>query len=141
MGGNMVGHQTVWLPLQAGTNIHLTVYLGLPAIILLAIGTLLYYISKEKYTFAHGICAGLALVLTTGNIVAILSDARIGILLANPFLDIFHFIHVALGTIGYLFGILAFLTGISGIRVRWPGLIALMSWTTVFVMGFVQFMM
>jgi len=137
----MVGQQTLWVPLQAGTNLHMTVYLGLPAIILLAIGTLLYYYSKEKYTFAHGVCAGLSLLLTSGNIVAILSDPRIAAMLSNPFLDIFHFIHIVLGIVGYLFGILAFLTGISGIRVHWPGLIALICWTTVFVMGYVQFMM
>ena len=140
-GGKMIGQQIWFEPLQAEANLHLTIYLGLPAIILLAIGTLLYQISKEKYTFAHGICAGLSLLLTTINIVVILPDARIGILLNNPALDIFHFIHIIVGTVGYLFGVLAFLTGISGIRVKWPGLTALACWTLVFVMGYVQFLM
>ncbi|MFW9974679.1 MAG: hypothetical protein ACFFDQ_05420, partial [Candidatus Thorarchaeota archaeon] len=53
-------------------NVHMTVILGLPALILLYIGTSLYYVSKEKYTFAHGVCAGLSLLLTTINIVSIL---------------------------------------------------------------------
>ena len=137
----MIGHKIWFEPLQAGTNLHLTVYLGLPAIILLAIGTLLYQISKEKYTFAHGVCAGLSLLLTTINVVVILPDARIGILFSNPALDLFHFIHIIIGAVGYLFGILAFLTGISGIRVKWPGLTALTCWTIVFVMGYIQFLM
>jgi len=140
-GGKMIGHKIWFEPLQAGTNLHLTVYLGLPAIILLAIGTLLYQISKEKYTFAHGVCAGLSLLLTTINVVVILPDARIGILFSNPALDLFHFIHIIIGAVGYLFGILAFLTGISGIRVKWPGLTALTCWTIVFVMGYIQFLM
>jgi hypothetical protein len=55
----MVGQQIWFGPLQAGTNLHLTIYLGLPAIILLAIGTLLYQISKEKYTFAHGVISSI----------------------------------------------------------------------------------
>ena len=137
----MVGQHIWFEPLQAGASLHLTIYLGLPAIILLGVGTLLYQISKEKYTFAHGVCAGLSLLLTTINIVLILPDARIGILLNNPALDLFHFIHIILGAVGYLFGILAFLTGISGIRVKWPGLTALTCWTIVFVMGYIQFLM
>ncbi|MFX1370020.1 MAG: hypothetical protein ACFFAY_15615 [Promethearchaeota archaeon] len=137
----MVGQQYGVTPLQAGPNIHMTIYLGLPAIILLGLATLLYQISKEKYTFHHGVLAGLSLILTTINIIEVLPDPRIGIMLNNPALDIFHFIHIILGTVGYLFGILAFLTGISGIRVKWPGLTALTCWTIVFVMGFVQFIM
>jgi hypothetical protein len=140
-GDKMVGQQIWFEPLQAGTSFHLTIFLGLPAIILLGIGTLLYQISKEKYTFAHGVCAGLSLLLTTINIVLILPDARIGLMLNNPALDLFHFVHIILGTVGYLFGVLAFLTGISGIRVKWPGLTALTCWTIVFVMGYIQFLM
>ncbi len=136
----MVGQQIWFGPLQVGTNLHLTIYLGLPAIILLGIGTLLYQISKEKYTFAHGVCAGLSLILTTINIIVVLPDARINLLLNNPALDMFHFVHIILGAVGYLFGILAFLTGISGIRVKWPGLTALACWTIVFVMGYIQFL-
>ncbi|MHA1939199.1 MAG: hypothetical protein ACW97O_13390 [Candidatus Thorarchaeota archaeon] len=52
-----------------------------------------------------------------------------------------NFFHIILGIVGYLFGILAFLTGISGIRVKWPGLTALVCWTAVFVMGYIQFLM
>lgn len=111
----------------------MTIILGLPAIILLAIGTLLYQISKEKYTFAHGICAGLSLLLTTVNIIGIIPTT--GVVLGAGAADLFHFLHIIIGTIGYIFGIIAFLTGISGVRTKIPGLIALISWTTVFVMG------
>jgi hypothetical protein len=139
-GDKMTGQQTWIGPLQAPPNIHMTILLGLPAIVLLGIGTLLYYVSKEKYTFAHGICAGSSLLLTTINIVMILPDPRINLLLSTPALDFFHYIHIILGTVGYLFGIIAFLTGISGIRIKWPGLTAFVCWTIVFLMGYIQFL-
>ncbi len=119
-------------------NFHMTIILGLPAIILLAIGTLLYQISKEKYTFAHGICAGLSLLLTTINIIGII-PATTAVLSTS--VDLFHFMHIVLGIIGYAFGITAFVTGISGVRTKIPGLVALVSWTAVFVMGYIQFLM
>lgn len=124
-------------PLQAGTNVHMTIILGLPAIILLAIGTGLYYYSKEKYTFAHGVCAGLSLLLTTINVYEIIPMT----MQTLPGFDIFHTIHIGLGIIGYIFGIIAFITGISGVRVHWPGLIALVCWSAVFVMGYIQYIM
>ena len=119
-------------------NFHMTIILGLPAIILLAIGTLLYQISKEKYTFAHGICAGLSLLLTTINIIGII-PATTAVLSTS--VDLFHLMHIVLGIIGYAFGITAFVTGISGVRTKIPGFVALVSWTAVFVMGYIQFLM
>ncbi|MFX1485478.1 MAG: hypothetical protein ACFFCP_20070 [Promethearchaeota archaeon] len=118
-------------------NFHMTIWLGLPALILLYIGTALYYISQEKYTFIHGLCAGLALLLTTSNIVAILPLTDT--VLSTGGADLFHLIHIGLGIIGYLAGIGAFLTGISGIRTHIPGLTAATCWTIVFVMGYIQF--
>ncbi|MHA1904005.1 MAG: hypothetical protein ACXADL_07485 [Candidatus Thorarchaeota archaeon] len=134
---NIVVNQ--YIPLQGEINFHMTIILGLPAIILLLIGTLLYQISREKYTFAHGMCAGLSLLLTTINIVTILPMT--GTVLSIGGIDLFHLIHIILGVIGYLFGVGAFLTGISGIRTKVPGLVALVCWTVVFVMGYIQFLM
>jgi len=115
----------------------MTIILGLPALILLYVGTSLYYISKEKYTFVHGVCAGLSLLLTTVNIVAILPLTNT--LLSIGGADLFHLIHISLGVIGYLGGVGAFLTGISGIRTHIPGLTATVCWTIVFVMGYIQY--
>ncbi|MFW9786582.1 MAG: hypothetical protein ACFFE2_00505 [Candidatus Thorarchaeota archaeon] len=122
--------------LQIG-NVHMSVILGLPALILLYIGTSLYYISKEKYTFVHGVCAGLALLLTSVNIVAILPLTDT--VLRSGSADLFHLIHIGLGVIGYLAGVGAFLTGISGIRTQIPGLTAATCWTIVFVMGYLLY--
>lgn len=118
-------------------NIHMTVFLGLPALILLWTGTALYYISKERFTFVHGLCAGLALLLTTINIVTILPLTNTVLSVGGA--DIFHLIHISLGIIGYLGGIGAFLTGISGIRTHIPGLVAAICWTLVFIMGYLQY--
>jgi hypothetical protein len=126
-------------PLQGGTNFHMTIILGLPAIVLLGVGTLLYFISHEKYTFTHGVLAGLSLLLTTVNILTILPMTSL--VLSVPGIDLFHFIHIVLGAIGYVFGLMAFVTGISGVRTKVPGLVAFVCWTTVFVMGYIQFLM
>ncbi len=115
----------------------MTIILGLPAIVLLAIGTLLYQISKEKYTFAHGVCAGLSLLLTTINIIGIIPGTTA---VLSSSVDLFHFAHIIIGIIGYASGITAFVTGISGVRTKIPGLVALVSWTTVFIMGSIQFL-
>lgn len=117
-------------------DIHMTILLGLPAILLIWLGTALYYISQEKYTFAHGVCAGLSLLLTTINIVAILPNTSTALSFGT---DIFHLIHIGLGVVGYLAGVGAFLTGISGIRTKLPGLTAAICWTIVFVMGYIQY--
>ncbi|MHA2351594.1 MAG: hypothetical protein ACXABX_00565 [Candidatus Thorarchaeota archaeon] len=122
--------------LQFG-DIHMTIILGLPAILLLWLGTGLYYYSQEKYTFAHGVCAGLALLLTSINIVTILPLTDT--VLRTGGADLFHLIHIGLGTFGYLAGVGAFLTGISGIRTKIPGLTAALCWTIVFVMGYIQY--
>ncbi|UCE11792.1 MAG: hypothetical protein JSW61_07635 [Candidatus Thorarchaeota archaeon] len=126
-------------PQQAGSNLHMTIILGLPAIVLLGVGTLLYFISHEKYTFAHGVLAGLSLLLTTINILTILPMTSV--VLSVPGIDLFHLIHIIVGAVGYIFGLAAFVTGISGVRTKVPGLIAFVCWTTVFVMGYVQFLM
>lgn len=118
-------------------DVHMTIILGLPAILLLWLATALYQISQEKYTFAHGVCAGLSLLLTTINIVAILPTTNTVLSVGGA--DIFHLIHIGLGVVGYLSGVGAFLTGISGIRTKIPGLIAATCWTIVFVMGYIQY--
>lgn len=119
-------------------NFHFTLYLGLPAIILLGIGTLLYEISKEKHTFHHGLCAGLALVLTTINIIYIIPTTAV--FLGSSAMDLFHLVHIILGIIGYIGGLGAFVSGMSGIRTKIPGYTALICWTIVFLMGYFQFM-
>ncbi|MHA2068331.1 MAG: hypothetical protein ACXABY_28545 [Candidatus Thorarchaeota archaeon] len=129
-----------WFDLQqAIPNWHMTIYLGLPAIILLAIATGLYQVSKEKYTFTHGVLAGLSLLLTTINIVTIIPMT--GVVLSLPVVDLFHLLHIIIGAVGYGFGIGAFITGISGVRTKIPGVVALICWTTVFVMGYIQFLL
>ena len=122
--------------LQAG-NIHMSILLGLPALLLLYLAYGLYEFSREKYTFTHGICAGLSLLLTTVNIVAVLPLTNT--VLSVGAVDLFHLIHIGLGIIGYLAGIGAFLTGISGIRTKIPGLTAAVCWTIVFIMGYILY--
>lgn len=135
-----LGSKAYWFnPLQEMPDWHMTIYLGLPAIILLALATGLYQLSKEKYTFTHGVLAGLSLLLTTINIVTILPTT--GVILALPTIDLFHLLHIIIGAVGYAFGIGAFITGISGVRTKIPGLVALGCWTTVFLMGYIQFLL
>ncbi|MHA1949917.1 MAG: hypothetical protein ACXAAO_05210 [Candidatus Thorarchaeota archaeon] len=137
MTTSIIANQLQALQALQFEDIHMTILLGLPAILLLWLGTGLYELSQEKYTFAHGVCAGLSLLLTTINIVSILPLTNT--VLSAGVADIFHTIHIWLGVIGYIAGISAFLTGISGIRTKIPGLIAAICWTIVFVMGYIQY--
>lgn len=85
-------------------------------------------------------CSGIgARLLTTINIVLIIPMTNT--VLSVPPVDLFHLVHIILGIVGYLFGIGAFVTGISGVRSKVPGLVALVCWTLAFVMGYIQFLM
>jgi hypothetical protein len=134
---------------------HMQIYLGGAAIISLGIGTLLYEfgrsgkgsLASSKYVKVHGILAATSLVLTTINVYFIINST--GSTLASLFdparmttlwtaVETWHFVHIVFGITGYAFGILAALTGLSGIRTRIPGYLALLFWGFNFFHGLIQ---
>jgi hypothetical protein len=117
---------------------HMNIYIGGTAIVCLALGTLLYEIDNQKFTKTHGILATIAFTLTTINVILILQPglAIIGTFIEKPSgIDWGHLIHITVGIIGYIAGIIAVITGLSGIRTKKPGYIALIFWSFNFLYG------
>lgn len=125
---------------------HFSIYLGAPAIIALAIGTILYEKDKEKYTKAHGILASISFILTTVNIIfiAIQPALWISFFSSSSWVSFFSSskwvwaIHIILGVGGWIAGLIAAITGLSGIRLKWPGYTALACWSLNFLVGILQ---
>lgn len=128
------------VPIDIEFNIfsHFSIYLGGIAVASLAIGTVLYNINKEKYTKIHGYCAGISFILTTINIIFIVPLA-LNLLefffLSPELINWNHLLHIIIGTVGYIAGCVAFITGLSGIRSKIPGYIALSLWSFNFFQG------
>jgi hypothetical protein len=114
---------------------HFSIYLGAPALILLALGTILYERDKEKYTKTHGILAAISFTLTTVNVTFIAIQPELWL---SFFSDWIWGIHIILGVGGWIAGLIAAITGISGIRVKWPGYTALICWSLNFFVGILQ---
>jgi hypothetical protein len=114
---------------------HFSIYLGAPAIILLALGTILYERDKEKYTKTHGILAAISFTLTTVNIVFIAIQPEMWL---AYFTNWIWAIHIILGVTGWIAGLIAAITGLSGIRVKWPGYTALICWSINILVGILQ---
>ena len=117
---------------------HMNIYIGGTAVFCLALGTLLYEIDNQKFTKTHGIMATTAFILTTINVIFIIQPAlgTIGTFIDNPSgIDWGQLIHIIVGVIGYIAGIIAVITGLSGIRTKKPGYIALIFWSFNFLYG------
>jgi hypothetical protein len=114
---------------------HFSIYLGAPAIIALAVGTILYERDKEKYTKTHGILAVTSFILTTVNVTFIAIQLELWL---SYFGDWIWAIHIILGAAGWIAGLIAAITGISGIRIKWPGYTALICWSFNFLIGILQ---
>jgi len=114
---------------------HFSIYLGAPAIILLALGTILYELDKEKYTKTHGILAAVSFILTTVNVTFIAIQLELWLAYFNNWIWA---IHIILGVTGWIAGLIAAITGLSGIRVKSPGYTALICWSINILVGILQ---
>lgn len=121
---------------------HLGLYLGLPALLLISLGTVLVLINESKFVKIHGILAGGSWVLTMVN-------ATVGILFGDigkiPITNwfgayplIYHIPHIILGAIGLVAGFFSMLFGISAARkpAKISGYITLVSWWAAFLLGY-----
>lgn len=117
---------------------HLNIYLGGFAVLCLITATVLYQKNAEKYTKIHGLLAATALILTTINIIFIIPQTVSVLNASTTFTDYnfwIHFFHIVIGATGYIAGVVAILTGWSGIRTKKPGYIALLCWSFNFIQG------
>lgn len=115
---------------------HLNYILGGIAIVCLAAATILYQINRERFVKTHGILAGSSLILTTINVILVVPATVTAVTVGKIAETLnLHLLHIILGVIGYVAGIVAFLTGLSGHRTRVPGFIALACWGFNYIQG------
>ena len=112
-------------------------YLGLPALLLVSIATVLVLVNENKFVKVHGILSGSAWILTAINLSAALikisPNAWFGV---YPL--IYHVPHIILGFLGLITGFLSMFFGIAAERkpAKITGYIALLSWWAAFFLGY-----
>jgi hypothetical protein len=116
---------------------HYNIYLGSLAIISLAIATLLSEIDYRKYVKTHGVLSGVATVLSFINLIFIIPDSLELITLWIEYLviDWWHLLHMILGSVGFVACGYGAITGLSGIKHRISGYVALGAWGFNFIFG------
>ncbi len=120
---------------------HWKLYLGLPALILISLGTVLVLVNENKFVKVHGILAGSSWILTVVNlgsaIVRIPIESWINVV---PQIY-YHIPHMILGSLGLISGFLSMLFGIAAERkpALITGYITLVSWWASFVLGYIMF--
>lgn len=115
---------------------HFEVYLGLPALILLTLGTILVLVNENKFVKIHGIFAGSSWILTLVNVLTLFSKDP-NIFFAFTFG--IHWIHIILGFVGLISGFFSMLFGIAAERkyAKISGYITLISWWAALFLGFI----
>ena len=116
---------------------HLGLYLGLPALLLLSLGTVLVLLNENKFVKVHGILAGSAWILTVINVTA--AFFKINPLEWWSYELIYHIPHIILGAVGLVSGFFSMLFGIAAERkpARLTGYLTLICWWSSFVLGYV----
>jgi NADH:ubiquinone oxidoreductase subunit 6 (subunit J) len=112
---------------------HAGIWLGLPALILITLGTILVLKNENKYVKTHGILAGGSFVLTTINVIVTVS------LPWSSYPLSFHWPHIILGAVGLIAAFFSMLYGIAAERknAKITGYIALFCWWGAFILGFI----
>ena len=117
---------------------HLGLYLGLPALLLVSIGTILVLLNENKFVKVHGILAGSAWILTVVNVTA--AFFKIDPQGWWSFELIYHIPHIILGAVGLVAGFFSMLFGIAAERkpARLTGYLTLICWWASFVTGYLM---
>lgn len=116
---------------------HLGIYLGLPALLLVSLGTVLVLINENKFVKVHGILAGASWILTVVNIAIAIIDIPI-VSWFGVWPPIYHIPHIILGATGLISGFFSMLFGIAAERkpALITGYITLVSWWAAFLLGY-----
>ena len=116
---------------------HLGLYLGLPALLLITLGTILVIVNENKFVKFHGILAGGSWILTLVNLIAGLTKIPVNTWF-GVYPLIYHVPHIILGTVGLVAGFFSMLFGVAAERkpAKITGYITLVSWWTAFFLGF-----
>lgn len=120
---------------------HFGLIMGLSALLLLSLGTILVLINENKFVKIHGILGGLSWILTLTNAISLI-DLNLGFDLNlwfsfEPFG--IHVSHIILGALGLFTGLLSMLFGIAAERkyAKLTGYITLVCWWAAFFLGFI----
>ncbi|MFX0027783.1 MAG: hypothetical protein ACFE8B_01115 [Candidatus Hermodarchaeota archaeon] len=116
---------------------HLGLYLGLPALLLISIATVLVLVNENKFVKVHGIMAGSSWILTVINVlVAVIKISPTAWIKGYPLT--YHLPHIIFGAIGLITGFLSMLFGIAAERkpAKITGYITLVCWWAAFFLGY-----
>jgi len=117
---------------------HSKLYLGLTALLLVSLGTVLVLVNENKFVKVHGILAGSSWILTVVNlgsaIVRIPIESWINVV---PQIY-YHIPHMILGSLGLISGLFSMLFGIAAERkpALITGYITIVSWWAAFILGY-----
>ena len=125
---------------------HFGLLLGMSALILLSVGTILVLINENKFVKIHGIFSGASWILTLINAISLITLNKNEL----PFEELIqvwfsfepfwvHVTHIILGAVGLFTGLLSMLFGIAAERkyARFTGYITLVCWWTGFFLGLI----
>ncbi len=153
LAGDNVGSQPTFTYIEIGFSVggvsapkddpldkifdHLGLYLGLPALILVSVATVLVLLNENKFVKLHGIFAGSAWILTVINVIAAVIKIPTQAWLEGYEL-IYHLPHIIFGAIGLVTGFISMLFGIAAERkpAKITGYLTLVFWWMAFVTGF-----
>ncbi len=116
---------------------HLGLYLGLPALLLLSVATIIVLLNENKFVKLHGIFAGSAWILTIINVIAAVIKIPTQAWLGGYEL-IYHLPHIIFGAIGLVTGFFSMLFGIAAERkpALVTGYLTLACWWMAFITGY-----
>lgn len=116
-------------------SLHLGSTLGLPALILVTIGTLLVIYDESKYSLYHGYTAGGAWIITLLNVILLFTLTTD---LMKGYSGWIHALHIVCGGVGLTFGFASALFGLAGQRrlAKLTGYTTLAVWWLAYLLGF-----
>jgi len=116
-------------------SLHFGSTLGLPALILVTIGTLLVIFDESKYSLYHGYTAGGAWILTLLNVILLFTLTQD---IMKGYSGWIHALHIVCGAVGLTFGFASALFGLSGQRrlAKVTGYTTLGVWWLAYLLGF-----
>jgi len=122
------------IELSFGYSFHVGLFLGLPALLLLTMGTLLVLFNEKKYVLLHGYFAGSSWILTLINVILLITLTPQMIL---DYSGLTHSIHIIFGGFGLVTGFTSMLFGIAAQRhiAKVTGYITLVCWWGVFFLS------
>lgn len=116
-------------------SLHLGATLGLPALILVTIGTIIVIYDESKYSLYHGYSAGGAWIITLLNVILLFALTQE---MMKGYSGWIHALHIICGGVGLTFGFASALFGISGQRTlaKITGYTTLGCWWFAYLLGF-----